>query len=101
MAGRQKDYFAALYEVAKVVNASLTPSQVMKKIVSCVAETMSVKAYWAYSFFFLPLFLRTVSAPMIETKSTVASPRVSYALKSSSTAVTKFGAPVLSRPFST
>jgi len=44
MAGKKKDYFAALYEVAKVVNASLTPSQVMKKIVSCVAESMNVKA---------------------------------------------------------
>ena len=44
MAGKKKDYFAALYEVAKVVNASLTPSQVMKEIVSCVAETMKVKA---------------------------------------------------------
>ena len=44
MAGKKKDYFAALYEVAKVVNASLTPSQVMKEIVSCVAKTMNVKA---------------------------------------------------------
>ena len=44
MAGKKKDYFTALYEVATVVNASLTPSQVMKEIVSCVAETMKVKA---------------------------------------------------------
>lgn len=44
MAGKKKDYFTALYEVAKVVNASLTPSQVMKEVVSCVAETMKVKA---------------------------------------------------------
>ena len=41
---RKKDYFAALYEVAKVVNASLTPSRVMTKIVTCVADTMKVKA---------------------------------------------------------
>jgi len=44
MTGNEKDYFSALYEVAKVVNASLTPSRVMKKIVSCVADTMEVKA---------------------------------------------------------
>ncbi len=44
MAEKGKDYFAALYEVAKDVNATLTPSQVMKKIVSCVAENMKVKA---------------------------------------------------------
>ena len=44
MAEKKTDYFMALYDVAKVVNASLTPSQVMKKIVACVAETMNVKA---------------------------------------------------------
>lgn len=44
MAGKKKDYFTALYKVAKVVNASLTPSRVMEKIVSCVADTMMVKA---------------------------------------------------------
>ncbi len=44
MAGKKKDYFTALYEVARVINASLTPSQVMSEIVSCVAETMNVKA---------------------------------------------------------
>lgn len=44
MAKKQKDYFMALYDVAKVVNASLTPSQVMKEVVSCVAESMKVKA---------------------------------------------------------
>jgi signal transduction protein with GAF and PtsI domain len=44
MADKKKDYFSALYEVAKVVNASLTPSRVMEEIVSCVAETMKVKA---------------------------------------------------------
>jgi len=40
----KKDYFTALYEVARVVNASLKPSQVLEEIVSCVAETMNVKA---------------------------------------------------------
>jgi len=44
MADKKKDYFSALYQVAKVVNASLTPSRVMEEIVSCVAETMQVKA---------------------------------------------------------
>ena len=44
MAGNEKDYFSALYEVAKVVNASLTPSRVMEKIVSCVADTIKAKA---------------------------------------------------------
>lgn len=44
MADKKKDYFSAFYEVAKVVNASLTPSRVMEKIVSCVADTMKVKA---------------------------------------------------------
>ena len=44
MADKKKDCFSALYEVAKVVNASLTPSRVMEKIVSCVADTMKVKA---------------------------------------------------------
>ena len=40
----KKDYFTALYEVVRVVNASLRPSRVLKEIVSCVAETMNVKA---------------------------------------------------------
>lgn len=44
MADKKKDYFSALYEVAKVVNASLTPSMVMEEIVACVADTMKVKA---------------------------------------------------------
>ena len=41
---KKKDYFTALYEVAKVINASLQPSQLLEEIVSCVAETMKVKA---------------------------------------------------------
>lgn len=44
MAAKKKDYFNALFEVAKAVNTSLTPSQVMKQIIKCVAETMKVKA---------------------------------------------------------
>jgi signal transduction protein with GAF and PtsI domain len=44
MKGKEEHYFTALYEVAKVVNASLSPSQVLEKIVSCVAEAMQVKA---------------------------------------------------------
>ena len=44
MKGKEEHYFTALYEVAKIVNASLSHSQVLEKIVSCVAETMNVKA---------------------------------------------------------
>ena len=44
MPDKKKDYFTALFEVAKVVNASLTPSRVLEEIVSCVAKTMRVKA---------------------------------------------------------
>lgn len=44
MASKDKQYFAALYEVAKVINASLDPSQVLEQIVRAVAETMKVKA---------------------------------------------------------
>jgi len=38
------DYFIALYDVARVVNASLEPARVLEEIVRCVAETMHVKA---------------------------------------------------------
>jgi signal transduction protein with GAF and PtsI domain len=41
---RRKDFFEALYEVAKVINASLEPKEVLKKIVNSVAEAMDVKA---------------------------------------------------------
>jgi len=44
MKEKEKDYFAALYDVARVTNASLEPSQVLEKIVQCVAEAMNVKA---------------------------------------------------------
>ena len=41
---KEKDYFTALYEVAKVINASLEPSEVMEKITRCVTEALDVKA---------------------------------------------------------
>jgi len=44
MTGKKKDYFTALYEVARVINASLKPSRVLEEIVTCVAKTMDVKA---------------------------------------------------------
>ncbi len=44
MPKKQRDYFAALYEVARLINASLSPSQVLERIAACVAETMEVKA---------------------------------------------------------
>jgi len=44
MTTRDRDYFEALYEVAKVINASLEPSEVLEKITCCVTEAMGVKA---------------------------------------------------------
>lgn len=44
MTNREKDYFTALYEVAKVVNASLEPAEVLERIACCVTEAMGVKA---------------------------------------------------------
>ncbi|MFZ5573119.1 MAG: GAF domain-containing protein [Thermodesulfobacteriota bacterium] len=44
MAGKEKDYFISLYDVAKVINASLSPSQVLEKIVTSVAAAIQVKA---------------------------------------------------------
>ncbi len=44
MPAKKPDYFNALYEVAKVINASLDPSQVLEEIVHAVAEAMGVKA---------------------------------------------------------
>jgi signal transduction protein with GAF and PtsI domain len=41
---KEKDYFTALYEVARVINASLEPSEVLEKITCCVMEAMGVKA---------------------------------------------------------
>jgi signal transduction protein with GAF and PtsI domain len=42
MAG--KDYFTALYQVAKVINASLSHTEVLDKIAKLVVHTMGVKA---------------------------------------------------------
>ena len=44
MQGKDKDYFAALYDVARAINASLKPSKVLEEIARCVAEAMEVKA---------------------------------------------------------
>jgi signal transduction protein with GAF and PtsI domain len=44
MKKKETDYFSALYEVAKVINASLDPSIVLDKIVQCVTQVMHVKA---------------------------------------------------------
>jgi signal transduction protein with GAF and PtsI domain len=44
MKEKKMDYFAALYDVAKVINASLDPSEVLAEIVRCVTENMGVKA---------------------------------------------------------
>jgi signal transduction protein with GAF and PtsI domain len=44
MAKKGKDYFKALYDVARVINASLMPEEVLAQIVKCVAEAMEVKA---------------------------------------------------------
>ena len=44
MKGKEMDYFAALYDVTKVINASLEPARVLEEIVRCVTETMQVKA---------------------------------------------------------
>ena len=44
MKGKDVDYFVALYDVARVINASLEPSKVLEKIVQCVVKAMGVKA---------------------------------------------------------
>ncbi|MHB8772350.1 MAG: GAF domain-containing protein [Syntrophales bacterium] len=44
MRGKDIDYFAALYDVARVINASLEPSKVLEKIVQSVVKAMAVKA---------------------------------------------------------
>ncbi|RJQ54644.1 MAG: GAF domain-containing protein [Desulfobacteraceae bacterium] len=44
MAAKKIDYFSALYEVAKVINASLSPSKALDEIVNRVADTMNLKA---------------------------------------------------------
>jgi signal transduction protein with GAF and PtsI domain len=44
MKGKEVDYFVALYDVARVINASLEPLKVLEKIVQCVVRAMGVKA---------------------------------------------------------
>jgi len=44
MKEKEMDYFVALYDVARVINASLEPSRVLEEIVQCVAKAMHVKA---------------------------------------------------------
>ena len=44
MKAKDKEYFEALYQVAKVINASLDPGQVLEQIVQAVARTMDTKA---------------------------------------------------------
>jgi signal transduction protein with GAF and PtsI domain len=44
MKGKEVDYFTALYDVAKVINASLEPPKVLEKIVQSVVKAMGVKA---------------------------------------------------------
>ena len=44
MKKKKLDYFTALYNVAKVINATLELPQVLSEIVRCITETMGVKA---------------------------------------------------------
>ena len=44
MSKKEIDYFNALYDVAKVINASLNPDRVLEEIVGCIVTTMNVKA---------------------------------------------------------
>jgi signal transduction protein with GAF and PtsI domain len=44
MKSKDVDYFEALYEVARVINASLDPPKVLEKIVQSVVKAMGVKA---------------------------------------------------------
>jgi GAF domain-containing protein len=44
MKGKEKDYLNALYQVAKVINGSLEPTDVLEQIVRSVAEVMGGKA---------------------------------------------------------
>lgn len=41
---KDRDYFSALYDVARAVNASLDSSQVLQEILRAVVETVGVKA---------------------------------------------------------
>ncbi len=44
MAGKQKNYFEALYQVAKVVNSSLEPAKVLAEIVKSITAALGAKA---------------------------------------------------------
>lgn len=44
MKGKDVDYFVALYEAARVINASLEPAKVLEKITQSVVKAMNVKA---------------------------------------------------------
>jgi transcriptional regulator with GAF, ATPase, and Fis domain len=44
MKKKRLDYFEALYNVAKVINATLELPQVLSEVVHCITETMGVKA---------------------------------------------------------
>ncbi len=44
MAAKSKDYFSSLYKVAKLINSSLEPEEVLDGIVRGVAKAMRVKA---------------------------------------------------------
>lgn len=44
MKGKDVDYFEAVYNVARVINACLDLSKVLEKIVQCVVKAMDVKA---------------------------------------------------------
>jgi signal transduction protein with GAF and PtsI domain len=41
---KEMDYFTALYNVARVINASLEPVRVLEEIVQCVVKATDVKA---------------------------------------------------------
>ena len=41
---KEKDYFAALYDVARVINSSLDPCRVLEEIVKTLIKAMDVKA---------------------------------------------------------
>lgn len=44
MAGKEKNYFEALYQVARVVNSSLDPAKVLEEIVTGVSRAVGAKA---------------------------------------------------------
>lgn len=44
MKKKEFQYFEALYDVARVINASLDPARVLEKIVRCVRDSMNIKA---------------------------------------------------------